>query len=307
MRKKRHALPKLARRGRGAAVPVRGRRRPGGEEVSGVRGHVGPRQPARVLGSDQGRRGAGNRHPLTPEYQAVYEANIAKDKAGLVFDPKFTCGPVGMPRVMNMNQPMEFIIKPTVIYMLMEIAEPDPARLHRRARLAQGARTAPMWAIQSASGSTPPTAGTYDTLEIETRAMKGLRLMDNSGIPLASDEETVVKEKILPRQANPDVMHNEITTIDHAFTRPWTVSRFYKRVHDGRPQEYNCAEDNRWVVIGWPHLCGGRGGLSDADPEGPTAARSEIVPEISRPEVSEPGDKGIHLGSSRRPDRNCQG
>jgi hypothetical protein len=23
-----------------------------------------------------------------------------------------------------------------------------------------------------------------------------------------------------------------------------------KRVHDGRPQEYNCAEDNRWVVIG---------------------------------------------------------
>src|ERR1700676_3808101 len=48
--------------------------------------------------------GRGQQAPLTPEYQAVYEANIAKDKAGIVFDPKFTCGPVGMPRVMNMNQ-----------------------------------------------------------------------------------------------------------------------------------------------------------------------------------------------------------
>src|SRR5713101_6578381 len=60
-------------------------------------------------------------------------------------------------------------------------------------------------------------------------------------------------------KANPDIMHNEITTIDHAFTRPWTVSRFYKRVHDGRPQEYNCAEDNRWVVIG------GRTYVADAE------------------------------------------
>src|ERR1700693_5369131 len=73
---------------------------------------------------------------------------------------------------------------------------------------------------------------------------------DNSAMPLASDGETVVKEKIYLDKANPDIMHNEITTIDHAFTRPWAVSRFYKRVHDGRPQEYNCAEDNRWVVIG---------------------------------------------------------
>src|SRR6202049_3668523 len=68
--------------------------------------------------------GRGQQAPLTPEYQAVYEANIAKDKAGIVFDPKFTCVPGGMPRVMNMTQPMEFIIKPTVVYMLMESQSP---------------------------------------------------------------------------------------------------------------------------------------------------------------------------------------
>ena len=38
--------------------------------------------------------------------------------------------------------------------------------------------------------------------------------------------------------------------IDHAFTRPWTVSRFYRREHNPIYVEYNCTEDNRWVVIG---------------------------------------------------------
>jgi hypothetical protein len=202
--------------------------------------------------------GRGQQAPLTPEYQAVYEANIAKDKAGIVFDPKFTCGPVGMPRVMNMNQPMEFIIKPGVIYMLLESQSPI-RRVYTdgRAWPADPDRSYVGYSIGAWRDTL--NTGTYDTLEIETRAMKGLRLMDNSGIPLADDGETVVKEKIYLDKANPDIMHNEITTIDHAFTRPWAVSRFYKRVHDGRPQEYNCAEDNRWVVIG------GRTYVADAD------------------------------------------
>src|ERR1700734_1012083 len=44
--------------------------------------------------------GRGQQAPLTPEYQAKFEANMAKDKAGQVVDPKFTCGPVGMPRAL---------------------------------------------------------------------------------------------------------------------------------------------------------------------------------------------------------------
>jgi hypothetical protein len=198
--------------------------------------------------------GPGQQAPLTPEYQAVYEANMAKDKAGLMFDPKFTCGPVGMPRVMNMNQPMELVIKPTVIYMLLE--NQSPIR-----RIYTDGRAWPSDPDRSYVGYSigkwldTDNDGTYDALEIETRAMKGLRLVDNSGIPLASDGDTVVKEKIYLDKANPDIMHNEITTIDHAFTRPWSVSRFYRRVHEGRPQEYNCAEDNRWIVLGgWTYV-----------------------------------------------------
>src|SRR6202790_583117 len=166
-----------------------------------------------------------------------------------------------MPRVMSLGAPMEFIVKPTVVYMLLESTSPlrriytdgrawpnDPDRSYVGYSIGKWLDTA--------------KDGTSDTLEIETRALKGLRLMENSGIPLAADGETVVKERLSLDKADPDIMHTEITTIDHAFTHPWTVSRFYKRVHDGKPQEYNCAEDNRWVVIGgWTYVADTEGYL----------------------------------------------
>src|SRR5438876_12289234 len=39
--------------------------------------------------------------PLTPEYQAIYEANLADmEKGGQGIDPTYTCLSPGMPRVM---------------------------------------------------------------------------------------------------------------------------------------------------------------------------------------------------------------
>ena len=71
--------------------------------------------------------------------------------------------------------------------------------------------------------------GTYDTLEVETRYMKGPRLMKSTGIPLADDNSTVVKEKLYLDAKDPNILHNDITTTDNAFTKPWTVSRFMRR------------------------------------------------------------------------------
>src|SRR5436190_20752953 len=56
--------------------------------------------------------------PLTPEYQAIYEQNIAKQRAGTFFDIKGICGPVGMPRVMILYEPIEVVVKPKTSYML---------------------------------------------------------------------------------------------------------------------------------------------------------------------------------------------
>ena len=92
--------------------------------------------------------------------------------------------------------------------------------------------------------------GRYDTLEVETRNFKGPRTVEFSGISLHDDNETVVKERISLDRANPEIMHNVITIIDHAFTRPWTVDKRYRRVRKVVWYEDNCNENNHHIVIG---------------------------------------------------------
>ena len=57
-------------------------------------------------------------------------------------------------------------------------------------------------------------------LEVETRDFKGPRTFDQSGIPLHKDNQTIIKERIYLDKTNPELLHNEVTTIDNALTRP---------------------------------------------------------------------------------------
>ena len=61
--------------------------------------------------------------------------------------------------------------------------------------------------------------GRYDTLEVETRGMKGPRAYDTTGLPLHTDNKTVVKERIYLDKADRMILWNEITTIDNALDR----------------------------------------------------------------------------------------
>jgi len=93
--------------------------------------------------------------------------------------------------------------------------------------------------------------GKYDVLEVETRLLKNPRAYDPSGIPFHEDGKTVVKERIYLDKANPDILHDDITTIDNALTRPWTVNKSY--VRETRPVvwvEASCPEGNPHVRIG---------------------------------------------------------
>jgi hypothetical protein len=51
-------------------------------------------------------------------------------------------------------------------------------------------------------------------------------------------------------------MRNEITTIDNAFTRPWTVTRQYKREKSQEYSEYNCEEKRNIVINGETYWLG---------------------------------------------------
>jgi hypothetical protein len=192
----------------------------------------------------------GQQAPLTPEYQAIYEANL-KDQAagGQGTDPTYTCIPDGMPRAMNVIFPMEIIIQPHVTHIMIEY-------LSMLRRIYTDGRSWPENLEPSFMGYSigqwrdEDGDGRYDALVIETRNLKGPRSFDASGIPLHEDNQTVVKERIYLDKANPDILHDEVTTIDHALTRPWTVIKNYHRVRNPVWVEAICAEGNQHVRIG---------------------------------------------------------
>jgi hypothetical protein len=188
--------------------------------------------------------------PLTPEYQAIYDANLRDQEAGgMGTDPTYTCIPDGMPRAMNVIFPMEIIIMPKTTYILIEY-------LTMLRRIYTDGRDFPKDFPASFMGYSighwvdTDGDGRYDQLEIETRNLKNPRAFDSSGIPLHDDAETVIKEKIYADKANPDVLHDEVTTIDHALTRPWTVVKNYNRVRNEIWVESICQENNDHLKIG---------------------------------------------------------
>src|SRR6478736_950983 len=59
--------------------------------------------------------------PLTAEYRAIFQANLQDQKTGgQGTDPTITCLPPGMPRVMNVYEPMEIVVTPHTTHMLMQ-------------------------------------------------------------------------------------------------------------------------------------------------------------------------------------------
>ena len=89
-----------------------------------------------------------------------------------------------------------------------------------------------------------------DLLEVETRGFKGPRAYEGSGLPLHDDNQSIIKERISLDPANKDRIRFEITTIDNALTRPWTVTKIFRRERNVTWHEENCSEGNNHVVVG---------------------------------------------------------
>jgi len=193
--------------------------------------------------------GRGQQAPLTPEYQAMFEASLADQASGgQGNDLRYTCLPPGMPRIMSVIFPMEFIILPNTTYILFENNMPR--------RIYTDGRDWPKNLEPAFSGYSIGTwldedgDGRYDVLDVETRSMKGPRAYEASGLPLHSDNQTIVKERIYLDKANRDILHDDITTIDNALTRPWTVAKKFRRTRDPVWSDYDCNEGNQHVAIG---------------------------------------------------------
>src|SRR5215470_10927024 len=163
--------------------------------------------------------GRGQQAPLTAEYQARFEANLADQATGgQGTSNTFVCLPNGMPRMMSAYEPIEFVVMPDITYVLIDHIE-HTRRIYTDGR-SWPQEIEPSWVGYSIGRWIDEDGdGRYDVLEVESRGFKGPRAYDASGLPLHEDNESVIKERIWLDKADRDLLHDEITTIDHALTR----------------------------------------------------------------------------------------
>jgi hypothetical protein len=197
--------------------------------------------------------GFGQEAPLTAESKAILQASIADQADGGLGNTveHARCSAAGMPFMMVAFHPLEFVIMPEMTYIL--IADFDPLR-----RIFTDGRDWPKEIEPTFQGYSigrwidQHGDGRYDLLEVETRGFKGPRIYDITGLPLHSDNQSIFKERIHLDKADPNLLHDEITVIDHALTRPWTVDKKYIRNGDPASEwpESICPEYNAWVFTG---------------------------------------------------------
>jgi hypothetical protein len=191
--------------------------------------------------------------PLTPEYEAILKESMADQASGGHGNAvdHARCGGAGMPFMMIAFRPLEFVVTSDTTYVVM--ADFDALR-----RIFTDGRDWP--------GEIEPTFagysigkwvdtdgdGKYDVLEVETRSFKGPRIYDISGLPLHRDNQSIFKERIYLDKSDPNLLHDEITVIDNALTRPWTVDKKYVRNPNTRAQwpEFICGEYNAQIFVG---------------------------------------------------------
>ena len=215
-----------------------------------VRGYPGLSRfdPAKPIGLRQ-------EAPLTAEYQAIYQENLAEQAAGgQGIDPTYRCLPPGMPRIMHVYSPMEIVVTPDTTYVLIE-------HIHDSRRIYTDGRDWPanMYDDPQFSGYSigqwvdEDGSGRYTALVVETRGLKNPRTYDATGIPFHADGGTIIREKLHLDKANANTLYDEITVIDDALTRPWSALKTYRRVAAKGPiwwREDICTENNVHVTVG---------------------------------------------------------
>lgn len=205
--------------------------------------------------------GRAQQPPLTAEYQKIWEASLADQAVGgQGNDPLYRCVPVGMPRVMSAVFPMEIVITPNTTYILSDYS--TPRRIFTDGRAFPKDQEPNFLGYSIGKWLDEKGTGKYDVLEVETRFVKGPHAYEASGIPFHLDNEVSFKERFYLDPNDPGILHDEITTFDHALTRPWTVVKNYRHERNNVIWfQNNCEEDNQHVTVGKEDYLVGADGL----------------------------------------------
>jgi hypothetical protein len=192
--------------------------------------------------------------PLTQQARAIFDASVKDIAAGGQGDhPVFRCLAWGMPAMMTLyGVGMEIIVTPDVTYMRIDDGNDSVRRIFTDGRDFSPTAEASFVGYSVGQWLDEDGDGKFDTLVVETRNFKGPRAYDNSGLTLHEDNKSIIKERIYFDKADRNVLHDEITVIDHGLTKPWVVIKDYKRDPNPKPQweEDVCVEGNEHVRIG---------------------------------------------------------
>jgi len=180
--------------------------------------------------------GRGQNPPLTPAYAKIFERHLADaDRGRPTGDPTAACLPPGMPRIMTMTYPMEITMGTDRIMIYAEWDE-QVRRIFTDGR-PLSTNPDPTYNGESAGH----WEGNF--LLATTFGLRQETNLEASGLP--KSDKAIAYERIW--LADDDTLRDEITLVDPvAFTRPWTVTKTYKRAPpDFTLMPYVCLENNR--------------------------------------------------------------
>jgi hypothetical protein len=218
----------------GGPAPQRGGARAGapGDAAApaGNRGAGAQTAPARGrqgAGAGGGRAGGPS---LTPEYAAKRAALLANPPED---SPAANCLPPGMPGIMGQPYPMEFLLTPGQVTILIEA-------YNQIRHIYTDGRKLPDDPDPTFYGT---SVGRWDgdTLVVDTVGFSPITQIAN-GVP--HSDKMRIAERF--RLADPDTMSIETTITDpEALTAPFTSSRTLRRHRNWTLAEYICEENNR--------------------------------------------------------------
>jgi hypothetical protein len=178
--------------------------------------------------------------PYNAEWEAIYSENVARRDKNLFPDVISNCGvPAGFPRILNLPDPYEFVIRPEQFWILTENG-PNVMRVYTDGR----PHLEDQWETY-----TGDSVGHWegDTLVFTTRALKGSRdgdsILDRTGLVLSDKAHATTRMRRIS-----DTIIEAVMTIQDpkALTKPWVVTKQFRKMAAGtRMYDYGCAENNR--------------------------------------------------------------
>ncbi len=180
--------------------------------------------------------------PYNDVYEKKYQAHLALRDEHRYPDTSSMCGiPTNYPRILNLPDAYEFIVRPDEFYIIAENGE-NAMRVYTDGR--------PLPKKEDTWGTyTGVSVGHWegDTLVFETVGTKGDRdndaILDRTGLVLSDQAHMTTRI----RKINDNTLEAVVTIEDPgALTKPWVVT---KRFRKGKPglfmYDYGCRENNR--------------------------------------------------------------